>query len=268
MRENVPLWILKGLNLRSRMLTVPQIRWYGTFGQVIHGCNPIQTKTNTQLAEISYLYEVEEEAYDVEEEALNEAQCIFVTDDPYMSLCERPLLFLMGVFHIQHTQRSDTKLLQSTYLWVLHKRVVVLYITPNLSHIKPFQKSLWRLKEGRSFNIGNYLEFICSFLNSISVLTIYNIDEPICVVEVMPPQWSQLLLTTNIPNSEKHILVLYFLHIETCTPCYSFLVRYLYCYESFDVNHQMLCSFEHTWNYSLIYLIYVWILFMPSHTHC
>ena len=145
---------------------------------------------------------------------------------------------------------------------------LVSYMTANFSHIGPFQNLSWRLKEGRNFNLGNYLELVCSFLNSISVLTIYHIDKPVCIVEVMPPQWSQLLLTTNIPNSEKHILVLYFLHIETCTPCYSFLVRYLYCYESFGVNHQMLCSFEHTWNYSLIYLIYFWILFMPSHTHC
>jgi len=31
----------------------------------------------------------------------------------------------------------------------------------------------------------------------------------------MPPKWSEFLLTTNIPHSKYHILILNFLHIET-----------------------------------------------------
>jgi hypothetical protein len=39
--------------------------------------------------------------------------------------------------------------------------------------------------------------------------------QPIRIVKVMPPEWPQLFLSTNIPNCEYHILILNLLHIET-----------------------------------------------------
>lgn len=36
------------------------------------------------------------------------------------------------------------------------------------------------------------------------------------VLEVMPPKWPDLVLTTDIPHGETDVLVLYCLHIKTC----------------------------------------------------
>lgn len=42
--------------------------------------------------------------------------------------------------------------------------------------------------------------------------------QTICVVEIMPPQWSEFLLTSHIPHGKLHIFVLYLFNIETCHP--------------------------------------------------
>lgn len=38
----------------------------------------------------------------------------------------------------------------------------------------------------------------------------------LCVLEVVSPQWSDLILTTDIPNSEANVLVFDRFHIESC----------------------------------------------------
>ena len=101
--------------------------------------------------------------------------------------------------------------------------------------------------------ISRYLKFLLSFADSLTVQGVYHIylqarrtikkksenipkqhEKRLCeisiwlhrevvdiyksigIVEVMPPQGPELFLATNIPNCEHHILVLNFLHIETC----------------------------------------------------
>lgn len=39
----------------------------------------------------------------------------------------------------------------------------------------------------------------------------------LCVLEVMSPKWSDLVLATHIPNSKTDIFIFYSLHIETFT---------------------------------------------------
>ena len=38
----------------------------------------------------------------------------------------------------------------------------------------------------------------------------------LCVLEVMPPQRPNLILTSDVPHSETNVLVLHRFHIETC----------------------------------------------------
>ena len=63
---------------------------------------------------------------------------------------------------------------------------------------------------------GAYLKLICSPPHTLPVLAVDYIYQPVCVVEVVSPQWPQLFLAAYVPNSEEHILVLHFLHVETC----------------------------------------------------
>lgn len=48
--------------------------------------------------------------------------------------------------------------------------------------------------------------FILSFHNKIKYL---------CILEVMPPQWSDFVLTADIPYGETDVFVFYSLHIKT-----------------------------------------------------
>lgn len=57
------------------------------------------------------------------------------------------------------------------------------------------------------------------YLNTkINVLKNYthkNLNTCLCVLEIMPPQWSNFVLSTNIPHCETYIFVLNSLNIET-----------------------------------------------------
>ena len=60
-----------------------------------------------------------------------------------------------------------------------------------------------------------HLELGCRSLHPLSVLTVNNINQAIRIVEVVTPQRTKLLLTSNIPHSKENILVLNLFHIET-----------------------------------------------------
>jgi hypothetical protein len=38
----------------------------------------------------------------------------------------------------------------------------------------------------------------------------------LCILEIMPPEWANFVLATNIPDSERYVFVLYCFNIETC----------------------------------------------------
>jgi len=57
----------------------------------------------------------------------------------------------------------------------------------------------------------------CTAILSDSVLSLKKIQEErtLCVLEVMPPQWTDLILASNVPHCKADVLVLHCLHVET-----------------------------------------------------
>ncbi len=49
----------------------------------------------------------------------------------------------------------------------------------------------------------------------------------LCVLEIMAPQWSNLILTTNVPNRETYILVLHSFNIKTLSTKHKHLLAFL-----------------------------------------
>jgi hypothetical protein len=60
------------------------------------------------------------------------------------------------------------------------------------------------------------VELISSFHNTVPIIAINNKDKTLCVLEVMPPKRSDLVLTPDIPNSEANVLVLNSFNVEPC----------------------------------------------------
>ena len=51
-----------------------------------------------------------------------------------------------------------------------------------------------------------HLEFGGYTLYTVGILAVHHVDEAICVIEVVTPQWPQLFLAPYIPHREEHIL--------------------------------------------------------------
>jgi len=62
--------------------------------------------------------------------------------------------------------------------------------------------------------VEHALELFSCFDNAISVVGVNNEDDALSVLEVMSPQWSNLVLPTNIPHGELDVLVLDRLNVE------------------------------------------------------
>ena len=63
--------------------------------------------------------------------------------------------------------------------------------------------------------IQHALQLLPSLNNTITIVTIDNKDDAVGVLEVMSPQGSDLVLSTNIPYSELNILVFDSLNVKT-----------------------------------------------------
>lgn len=59
-----------------------------------------------------------------------------------------------------------------------------------------------------------YLELTGCTANAFSILAVHHINQPVGVVEVVPPEWTELFLAANIPHCEENVLVLHLLHVE------------------------------------------------------
>lgn len=59
------------------------------------------------------------------------------------------------------------------------------------------------------------------------------------VAQVLPPQRPQLVLPSDVPHREGHVLVLNFLHVETCTHTHTMLPRTVVYYEYEDQRSSM-----------------------------
>lgn len=67
--------------------------------------------------------------------------------------------------------------------------------------------------------VQHALELFTCLDNTISVVGIDHEDDTLGVLEVMPPQRSNLVLTTNIPHCELNVLVFDRFNVEACHRC-------------------------------------------------
>lgn len=63
--------------------------------------------------------------------------------------------------------------------------------------------------------IQHALQFLPSLNNTVTIIAVYDEDDTLGVLEVMSPQRSDLVLSTNIPYGELNVLVFDSLNIET-----------------------------------------------------
>jgi len=63
--------------------------------------------------------------------------------------------------------------------------------------------------------VQHALQLLSGLNNTVTIIAINNEDDTLGVLEVMSPQRSNLVLSTNIPYSERDVLVLDSLDIET-----------------------------------------------------
>ena len=59
-------------------------------------------------------------------------------------------------------------------------------------------------------------EFLSSLADTLSVVGVDHKDQSLRVLEVMPPQWSDLVLSADVPHSETNIFIFNCLDVETC----------------------------------------------------
>jgi len=64
--------------------------------------------------------------------------------------------------------------------------------------------------------IQHTLQLLTCLHNSVAIVAVYNEDDTLGVLEVMPPQRTDLVLSTNIPYGKLNILVLNSLDVEAC----------------------------------------------------
>jgi hypothetical protein len=62
--------------------------------------------------------------------------------------------------------------------------------------------------------VQHTLEFFTSLDNTVSIVGVDDEDDALSVLEVMPPQWSDLVLPTNVPHGELDVLVFDCLDVE------------------------------------------------------
>ena len=58
------------------------------------------------------------------------------------------------------------------------------------------------------------MQFLFCFIDSLSVLTVDDENQTLGASVIVSPQWTNLVLTPNVPNVEFDILVCDRLHIE------------------------------------------------------
>ena len=64
--------------------------------------------------------------------------------------------------------------------------------------------------------VQHALELLTRLNNTVTIVAVDDEDDTLGVLEVMPPQRTDLVLTTDIPHGELDVLVLDSLDVETC----------------------------------------------------
>ena len=63
--------------------------------------------------------------------------------------------------------------------------------------------------------VQHSVQFIPSGINTVGIIGIHNEDQTLCVLVVMAPQRTDLILTTDIPNREWNVLVFNSFNVES-----------------------------------------------------
>jgi len=62
--------------------------------------------------------------------------------------------------------------------------------------------------------IKHTLQLLTSFHNTVTIIAVNHEDDALGVLEVMPPQRSDLVLTSHVPHGELNVLVFDGLNVE------------------------------------------------------
>jgi hypothetical protein len=66
--------------------------------------------------------------------------------------------------------------------------------------------------------VEHSLEFLASFTDTLSIVGINNEDDTLGVLEIVAPEWTDLVLSSDIPHGEGDVLVFNSLDVEACRP--------------------------------------------------
>jgi hypothetical protein len=64
--------------------------------------------------------------------------------------------------------------------------------------------------------VQHALKFLTSLDYTITIVAVDDEDDSLSVLEIMSPQWTNLVLTTDIPDGELNVLVLDGFNVEAC----------------------------------------------------
>ncbi len=64
--------------------------------------------------------------------------------------------------------------------------------------------------------IQHTLQLLTSFRHTVTIVAINNEDDTLRILEVMPPERSDLILSTNIPHGKLDVFVFNSLYVEAC----------------------------------------------------
>jgi len=65
--------------------------------------------------------------------------------------------------------------------------------------------------------VEHALELLTGLGNTVAIVAVNNEDDALGVLEVMPPQRPDLVLSTDVPHGELDVLVFDRLDVEACT---------------------------------------------------
>jgi hypothetical protein len=76
--------------------------------------------------------------------------------------------------------------------------------------------------------VQHSLELLTGLNNTVAIVAVNNEDDTLCVLEVMPPERTDLVLTADIPHGELDVLVLYGLDVEAFETEYQRIARVVF----------------------------------------
>ena len=62
--------------------------------------------------------------------------------------------------------------------------------------------------------VEHTLQLLACFDNTVAIIAVYDEDDALGVLKVMPPERPNLVLTTNVPDCELNVLILDCLNVE------------------------------------------------------